>query len=142
MKSITNYKKLYNKDGYDRVKNPLGLSVFELLPDGLLWEYNSKKYEKKNSDKIISVLTKDGGTIAMVEAPFDRERNRALIINPDKSVKWDVTALLKNAIDYDIFSDVYYIDDLLFFFYNKNGRDFRFSFDITTGNVGKIYESY
>jgi len=143
MKSIVKFNLLFNDENYDRVTNPLRLNVFELLPIGMSWEHNAKKLVKKNPNKIISLLSNDGEAIAAVESPFDPVENKALVINPDASIRWDIGAVLNlNIKDNLMFSDVYYVNDELFFFFNKSGKDFRFSFDVFTGLPGKIYEAY
>ena len=39
------------------------------------------------------------------------------------------------------FYDVYYINKELYFFVNINGFDYRFSFDIETGECGELISS-
>lgn len=143
MKSaVINFEKKYSNTGYDRVKNPKNLSVLELLPDGFSWSYNGVNHQRKNSNKIIPLLLKDANSIAVVEAPFDKNKNAAFILNPDNSIMWDISGIYRKMRVVDFFSDVYYVNNELFYFLHSNGKDFRFSFDIKTGLCGKLTPSY
>lgn len=139
---IIDLEREYSNIEYDRVNNPNNLSVLKLLPDGFSWSYNGVRHQRKNNDKVIPLLIKDANAIAVVEAPFDNNKNAAFILNPDNSIMWNIIDIYREIMAVDFFSDVYYVNNELFYFLHSNGKDFRFSFDIKTGLCGKLTPSY
>lgn len=142
MDTISNFKLLDNLDGYDKVGNPNGLSMIELLPYGVTWLCNGKINEIKHNDKITSLLLKNNNGIALIKSPFNRIGNNAYIISPSNEIIWDVGSIIRDGTSEIIFSDVYYVSDELNFFVNVDGRDYRFTFDPKTGQTGKLTPSY
>ncbi|WP_391529558.1 hypothetical protein [Photorhabdus akhurstii] len=140
MNIISDFKVIDTLDDYDRKRNPQGLSVLELLPTGITWVYAGKRQEIYDDNKLIPLILKDSIGIALIVAPFNKSKNQAYILNPDNSLKWDVKEIL-NTRD-AIFSDVYYINNELYFFVHINGVDFRFLFDIESGSLGELIQSY
>ncbi|WP_174353617.1 hypothetical protein [Serratia proteamaculans] len=139
---IIDFERKYSSIEYDRVNNPNSLSVLKPLPDSFSWSYNGVSHQRENSDKVIPLLLKDANAIAVVEAPFDKNKNAAFILNPDNSIMWDISDIYRKMMTVDFFSDVYYVNNELFYFLHSNGKDFRFSFDIKTGLCGKLTPSY
>ena len=45
---ITNFTIIEAFEKYDKHKNQLKLSVYDLLPIGIKWNYNGKEYTNKN----------------------------------------------------------------------------------------------
>lgn len=132
---IKDFKLIYNKM---QTK-----TVLDRLPLAVSWTFENKQYILESEDKIIAICLKNRKEIAIVIAPFNILKNKAIIINGDKTIKWDVSNLLKKnkPISYIIFSDVYYVLDELSFFINEdNGYDFRFSLDSSTGKLGDLIQ--
>jgi hypothetical protein len=142
MKKIQEFKLIDRLDGYDKLKNPAALAIFELLPVGISWIYDGSEYHRWCEQKLLGVLTNNQNNIALIEAPFNKQANQAYILNPDGSIKWNVGDILRKESGLLIFSDVYYIGDDLYYFAHLTGRDLRFSFDTTTGIPGKMFNSY
>ncbi|CNC62261.1 hypothetical protein [Yersinia similis] len=140
MSVINNFTIIDTLGSYDRKLNPQGLSVLELLPIGISWSYAGKKKEIYDNDKIIPLLLRDSSGIALIKSPFNKVNNKAYILNPDKTIKWDVKRNLN--INDAIFFDVYYISNDLYFFIYINGGGFRFLFDIESGSIGELIRSY
>lgn len=91
--------------------------------------------------KGVALLLSNNLNIAVVVSPFCLSDNSAYIYSPDGNVKWDVGNIVRCNYKNVVFSDVYYIFDMLYFFANIEGHDYRFSFDIDTGKVGNIIAS-
>lgn len=142
MSCIQDFTVIDNLGSYDRDANPQGLSVWELLPTGVSWSFLGRPYKIESFDKLIPKLLLGSVGIAVVISPFDLKENKALIIKPDGDVMWDVGAVAKSIVGRGIYSDVYYVSGQLCFFVNINNQDFRFSFDVVSGVVGKLITSY
>ena len=142
MNVIINFSVLDDLGKYDKESNPRKLSVFDLLPTKVSWLYNAKKIEIKDNNKIIPLLLLNNAGVALVKAPFDKDKSRAYILKPTGKVMWDVKDIIGKKIIDTIFHGVYYISDILFFFVNINGCDYRFSFDVNTGITGELIQSY
>ncbi|MFJ3456051.1 hypothetical protein ACIPMZ_03660 [Scandinavium goeteborgense] len=138
---IDNFRVTDNLAGYDKINNPQRLSVFDLLSRGVTWSYLNKQYEINDSKGVISLLLTGHNEIALIKAPFDMDANRAWIISADGTVKWDVSNIVKKNCSNTVFYDVYYIDGELYFFIHINNDDFRFSFDVTSGDMGVLLQS-
>lgn len=142
MNTIVNFSVLDELGKYDKESNPNKLSVFDLLPTGVSWLYGTKKIEIRDDNKIIPLLLLGDTGVALVRAPFDKDKSQAYILNPAGDIMWNVKGIIDKKIKDIIFHDVYYISDILFFFINVNGCDYRFSFDVDTGIAGEIIKSY
>ncbi|OCG01099.1 hypothetical protein [Gilliamella sp. wkB112] len=132
---IKDFKLIYNKM---QTK-----TVLDRLPLAVSWTFENKQYILESEDKIIATCLKNRKEIAIVIAPFNIQKNKAIIINEDKTIKWDVSNLLKEnkRTSCSIFSDVYYVLDELNFFINEdNSYDFKFSFDSSTGKLGDLIQ--
>jgi hypothetical protein len=143
-------------ENYDRENNPLHLSVYELLPVGIKWNYNGQEYKIQNGNKINAKLLKDDKHIAIIEE--NKKMNEAYIINGNNIQKYNIRKLL-NKKDLTInspyimgnniklnketltFYDVYYEELELYFFAFIRNEYYRFSFDVETGGIGKLITS-
>ncbi|CBG88124.1 hypothetical protein [Citrobacter rodentium] len=142
MNTIVNFNVLDELGKYDKESNPSKLSVFDLLPSGVSWLYGTKKIEIRDHKKIIPLLLLGDAEVALVRAPFDKDKSQAYILSSTGEIMWDVKEIIEKKIKEVVFYDVYYISDILFFFININGHDYRFSFDVSTGIAGDIIQNY
>lgn len=142
MNLIENYKVLDNLGSYDREGNPLDLTVKQLAPICVSWSYNGIDHKIESPFGLVATLLENRNGIAIVAAPYKKSSNKAEIINPDGSVMWDVSEIVKLGCTGGIFSDVYYVLGELCFFINIREKDFRFSFDVGTGKPGSLIPSY
>jgi hypothetical protein len=99
-------------------------------------------YKVESLDKLIPKLLLGSVGIAVVISPFNLKENKALIIKPDGDVMWDVGTIAKSIIGGGVYSDVCCVSGQLCFFVNINNQDFRFSFDVVSGAIGKLIPSY
>lgn len=127
---------------YDK-ENKNRLSVFDLLPETISWEFGSKFYSLNNNDKIISKLLDDEKLIAIIEAPFNIKHNKAYIINGNSEIVINVSELFEEKYGHRTvyFSDIYCIDTKLFYFLTFNNSDFRIEIDIHNFLIGNLVES-
>ena len=58
-KEIRNFATIERFEKYDKIKNPLQLSVNDLLAIGVEWEYNGQKFKLQKGKKIEAVLLKN-----------------------------------------------------------------------------------
>jgi hypothetical protein len=122
-------------------------NIFQLSPLGYSWTYNEIEYHRENVEKIFSVLSGNEKFIAFVESPFSIKGNMAYIVNGINEVVWNVSNLFFEKYKHIImnkkyiFSDVRLEKDILYFFINIDNNDFRFSFDIENGEIGRLIES-
>ncbi|MCK8669443.1 hypothetical protein M1M11_31660 [Pseudomonas azerbaijanoccidens] len=142
MSDVTDFTVVDGLGNYDREANPQGLSVWELLPKEVSWSFLGRSYKIESPDKLIPQLLIDGIGIAVVVSPFNAEKNKALVVKPDGEVMWDVSARASALTKGGVFSDVYYVSGRLCFFVNINNQDFRFSFDVVSGEIGRLILSY
>ena len=126
---------------YDRESNPQGLSVFELLPKEVSWSFLGHFYKVQSQDKLIPLLLVGEIGVAIVFSPFNAGSNNAMVIKPDGGVMWDVGTCARAFIGGGIFTDVYYVLGQLNFFVNIKNQDYRFSFDVVSGEPGKLIPS-
>ncbi|MCL2115828.1 MAG: hypothetical protein FWH29_06375 [Methanobrevibacter sp.] len=146
---IRNFATIERFEKYDKIKNHLQLSVNDLLAIGVEWEYNGQKFKLQKGKKIEAVLLKNNKNIAIIEEPFNKIKNKAYIISGNNEVKFNIKELLEKnrskVLEYNLkefnFYDAYYINKELYFFVNINGLDYRFSFDIETGECGELISS-
>jgi hypothetical protein len=157
---ITDFTFIDEMENYDKINNPLKLSVYALLPIGIKWKYCEKEYKIKNGNKIIAKLLKDNKHIAVIEIPKNRTLNDAYIISGNNTQEYNIRNILnkteltitspyitgennhiklnKNAA---IFNDVYYAYNELYFFIFIENEYYKFTFDLKTGNIGKLIVS-
>jgi hypothetical protein len=157
---IVNFTFIDEIENYDKVNNPLRLSVYKLLPIGIKWDYGGKEYKMQNGNKIIATVLKDNKHIAVIEVPKNEILNNAYIIDGKNIQKYNIRNLLNNSgliikspyifgenndIKLDknsvIFDYVHYECNELYFFISIGNEDYRFSFDMETGNIGKLIVS-
>lgn len=127
---------------YDK-ENKNRLSVFDLLPETISWEFGSKFYNLNNNDKIISKLLANEKLIAIIEAPFNIKHNKAYIVNGNSEVVINVSKLFEEKYGPKTvyFSDIYCIDAKLFYFLSFKNSDFRIEVDIHNFLIGGLIES-
>lgn len=139
------YKVLFNSDDNKNIEEQL--SIFDTLPKVVSWHYNNKNYKIDNEHKIIAMLLEKENLIAIIEAPYDTVFNKAYIIDGTGKKVMDISSLFKkeyNSLFYNksvIFSDIYYINKVLYLFLVSNNTDFRVEVDINKGFVGGLIES-
>ena len=145
-KQISNFEKIEQFENYNKNTNHLHLSVYDLLPIGVKWNYNGKKYIIKNGNKIEALLLNNNVSIAIIEEPYNIIKNKAYIINGNNEIEYDLKELLrenKNLItEYDIkdffIYEIHYIDSELYCFINIDEFDYRFSLNVLNGKIGKL----
>jgi len=123
-----------------------GSSIGEQLPSAITWSYKGEKHTITFPQKAIVLLLKDLENMAVIESPYDKS-NKAYILSGERDIKWNLSELIKDVFPnpqnrYIYFSDVYYIENQLYFFINTGDiYDYRFSFDPKTGMIGKFITS-
>lgn len=118
-------------------------TVFDTLPHIITWSYNGINHRIENQYKLIPLMLKDNQHIAIIEAPYNKNFNKAYIVNGEGQVIWNLNNLLQEQRPFNqlSFFDVYYIQGSLFFFVVLSNRDYRFEFDLDTGKIGDLIES-
>jgi hypothetical protein len=142
MDTVQDFSVLDSLGNYDREDNPNGLTVQELLPRGISWLSGGMRHKVEHADGLIATKLSAANGIALVLSPFNKALNDAMILNPDGTVMWDVRNVAWGVAPGCILTDVYYVLDELCFFIYFSGQNYRFSFDVVTGGVGKIIISY
>lgn len=119
------------------------LTVFDTLPYRITWSYNDMNHKIEHKNKLIPLLLKDNQHIAIIQAPCNKELNGAYIVNGDGNIVWRLMDLLKEqrSLNQLVFSDVYYINNSLYFFVVISNIDYRFEFNLCTGKMGDLIES-
>lgn len=134
------------------------VTVFEKSPIGISWKYMNQKYRRDNIvDRLYGDVDNDRSLIAIVDGPSSEgDRNKAIIIDAANNQIFDVKQLFREQcyvkrilppsvdVSFAYFSGVYYnrkIDQMFYFFIHINGVDFRFPFNIETGEIGRLIES-
>jgi hypothetical protein len=155
--AISNFTLIEKIENYDKAGNPLNLSVYELLPIGIKWNYNGRAYEIQNGNKLTAKLLNDRKHIAIIEVSDNKNLNEAYIVDGTNVQKYNIRKLLdendleirsphiigeNNRIKLNkctlIFYDVYYVDRELYFYVIIENADYRFSFDLETGKIGEL----
>lgn len=113
------------------------------MPNTVIWSYNSKNYQISNPHKIIALLLEQANKIAVIENMHSQTENKAYILSANGTVLWDLKKLLRDQLHhsdygYYFFCDISYIDNELYFFINIHSDDFRFSFNLKTGAIGRL----
>jgi hypothetical protein len=142
MDTVQNFSVLDSLGTYGRENNPNGLTVQELLPRGVSWLSGGVRHKVEHADGLIATKLRASDGIALVLSPFNKALNDAMILNPDGTVIWNVRNFAWGVAPGCILTDVYYVLNELCFFIYTSGHDYRFSFDVATGGVGKIIISY
>lgn len=142
MSNISNYIISDDLTGYDEKLNPRRLSTFELLPNKVSWSCGDVNVEVMDDNKIIPLLLRCNSEVAVIKAPFDKNENQAYIFDSLGNVKWNLRGKIPCSIHGAMFSDVYYINEVLCFFISKNNGVYRFSFNSGTGLTGDLIPSY
>lgn len=142
MDTVQDFSVLDSLGTYGRENNPNGLTVQELLPRGVSWLSGGVCHKVERADGLIATKLRASDGIALVLSPFNKALNDAMILNPDGTVIWNVRNIAWGVAPGCILTDVYYVLNELCFFIYTSGHDYRFSFDVATGGVGKIIISY
>lgn len=61
--------------------------VFDGYPLAVSWTFENKQYILESEDKIIATCLKNRKEIAIVITLFNIQKNKAIIINGDKTIK-------------------------------------------------------
>jgi hypothetical protein len=142
---------------YDKTNKPQQLSVYELLPVAISWNYQGKKYAIQNGNKLTAKLLNDKKHIAIIETSKNKKLNEAYIVDGHNIQKYNIRKLVnktnleikapysagendyikldKNSL---FFYDVYYVGPELYFYVIIQNEDYRFSFALETGEIGKL----
>ncbi|WP_250479324.1 MULTISPECIES: hypothetical protein [unclassified Caballeronia] len=125
--------------GYDVIKNPSRLSVAELVPIEISWTGDTGRQSIKREHGVDGLPLQDGTGIAVIEAPYDLDQNRAYIVNSDGSLR----AIIDRATHRGraSFFDIFYVDGTLSFFAVASDRDIRVEVDESDGSIRRIIES-
>jgi hypothetical protein len=89
-------------ENYDKENNPLKLSVYELLPVGIKWNYNGKEYKIQNGNRITAKLLNDKKHIAIIEISNNKsgKLNEAFIVDGNNIQEYNIRELLgKNNLE-------------------------------------------
>jgi hypothetical protein len=121
------------------------------------WNYNGQAHEIQNGNRLTVKLLNDRKHIAIIEVSDNRNLNEAYIVDGTSVQKYNLRKLLNETNleirsphiigdnhriklnkDTLIFYDVYYINQELYFYAVVENEDYRFSFDLETGKIGKL----
>ncbi|VVE76428.1 hypothetical protein PAN31117_05394 [Pandoraea anapnoica] len=140
MSKLLDFRLHYADPTYDRVNNPQRRSIATLLPISVSWRTASRDVKIAFSGNGIACPLKDEGGVAIIENPFDRCRNKAYVLNVDGTMR----CVLEKPIDVGpdaVFSDVYYVNEILCFFLSGSSGDRRIEYDVTTGTVVNLFQT-
>jgi hypothetical protein len=146
MNSISTVKKLYKNPDYDRVNNPAQLSINELMPIGVTWEYEGKNYEILLGASGSVCALNDGSGIAIMECgesyigkSIHLTKGRAYIVNANDTLR--VELLPQKYFKDDIyFNYIYYSDNKLELHVFHGNIEYRMVIDEATGNFLEVAE--
>ena len=123
-------------------------SVGELLPNAVSWVCNGCVYNRKQENGgLCAVLLECDNVIGVVESPYVGSFNPAYVLDETNQIIWNVSDLflaIYGKMYYGgklHFSDVRTENGTLWFFVYISGCDFRFSFDVQTGEIGQLIET-
>lgn len=142
MSNISNFIISDDLMEHNKNRDPKKASAFELLPNKVSWSCGNVKIEVRDDNKIIPLLLKCNNEVAVIKAPFNKNKNQAYIFDSKGNIKWKIREKIPCNISNAMFSDVYYINDTLYFFISIKNMDYRFSFDSNTGLTGELLPSY
>jgi hypothetical protein len=125
--------------GYDVKNNPLHFSVAELMPIGITWNSNGISRAIENSNGVIGLLLNDLSGIAVVEAPYHSNNNRAYIVNSDGSIRVELCS--QTNFGQVSFYEILYMKDHLVFLAATLGGDIRIEVDDKDGTLLHVTES-
>jgi hypothetical protein len=139
MKNVNQFKVIDRYPGYDKLSNIKKLSISDLLPLEVNWNFDGAAKLIKHSCGIDGLALKDLSGIALIEAPYDLSRNRAYIVNADGSMRVQISKLTK--FGEATFYDVIYIKNKLTFLAVVANRDFRIEVRESDGFILDALES-
>lgn len=121
--------------GYDRINNPLKRSVLELTPIGISWSTGAVQRSHPNTAGICAVPLADSTGIAIVEAPYDRQANKARLLNADGSTRSNIRVPDAHST---MFYDVLYMNGVLTFLAATANGDIQVQVDERDGSIKAI----
>lgn len=139
MEKVSALNYIESHPGYDKANNPKKLSVEELAPIGIDWFSGKTNKTVLSPFGIGAIALHDSSGIAIVEAPYKRDKNSAYIINSNGSLRCKIEN--PATLDSVMFYDAYYDDGALCFFISAHQGDFRLEIDDASGKILKITES-
>lgn len=124
-------------------------SVGDILPIEISWECNGKVYNRKQEKGgLCAILLEHDNVIGVVENPYTGEYNSAYVLSATNQIIWNVSDLFIAIYGSKYyggikmhFVDVRIENGSLYFFINISNCDFRFSFNIKTGEIGRLVET-
>ncbi|TBL86824.1 hypothetical protein EYY95_12090 [Hafnia alvei] len=139
---IINFRLIEHDPTYDILSNPDRLSILELMPKTVIWEWSGNKEEITDESGVIAVQLKDGIHIAVVKGLMKNENNSAYIVNYKKKIVLDVKNIIKDRTHFSyLFYDILFINDKVYFFLTDNINDYRVLVDVNSGTVGEMLPS-
>lgn len=137
MNLIKNFKKIFEDDSYDRVRNLRGLNVKQLSPIGVFWNDEKKSHQIVDKDNKVFSEKFDNYHIAVIVAPFEQdiEKNKSYLLNSIGEVVVDFRKILGEKFDnqFYYFSDVYIENSELFLIVHFRTQDFKFQYNLNDG---------
>lgn len=134
MSALAGYIAHYKDPTYDRANNPQRRPIAELLPSAVSWVDGSRTVRIDFSKNGVACPLADFSGVAIVESPFERERNTAYVANSNGSKRFELVKPSDVGAD-GVFSDVYYVDGILSFFLSGTFGDRRVECDAATGQI-------
>ena len=125
-------------------------SIDDFLPIEITWEYNGSIYNrnKEAAYEVLDFLLEHDNVIGVVENPYTGEYNSAYVLSATNQIIWNVSDLFIAIYGSKYyggikmhFVDVRIENGSLYFFINISNCDFRFSFNIKTGEIGRLVET-
>ena len=119
-------------------------NIFDRTPIAITWSFKGKTYKRENiTDRLIADYSKSYNAIAVVEAPYSEELNRAYIINAkNEFIISDLRELLFSHIQkICLVEGVIYQDSEFIFHLNIRNDDYSIPFDMKTRTFGKLTQS-
>lgn len=138
MEQIVNFLYLY-ADALNEHPN-----ILDRTPKGITWSFQGKTYKRENLvNRLRADYSKKNNTIAVVEAPYSEELNRAYIINAkNEFIISDLRELLFSHIQKICLVEGVICQDSEFIFHlNIRNDDYSIPFDMKTRTFGKLTQS-